>query len=93
MLSFVLFLFVLVSNNLFLTTSPILPYLREESSSSFDVVMLLLRDANEKRRRDQKQLLSALLRETRRVMLVKKDPLAKAANVHTTLKSPKNTQL
>ena len=47
--------------------------------------MLLLRDANEKRRRDQKQLLSALLRETRRVMLVKKDPLlAKAlANMHT----------
>jgi len=85
MLSFLLFLFVLVSDNLFLATSPILPYLREESSS-FDVVMVLLR--NDEKRRDQKQLLlSALLRETtRRVMLVKKDPLlAKAlANMHTT---------
>ena len=86
MLSFVLFLFVLVSNNLFLAKSPILPYLREESSS-FDVVMVLLR--NDEKRRDQKQLLlSALLRfETRRViMLVKIDPLlAKAlANMHTT---------
>ena len=86
MLSFVLFLFVFVSNNLFLATSPILPYLREESSS-FDVVMVLLR--NDEKRRDQKQLLlsAPLLRETRRVMmLVKIDPLlAKAlANMHTT---------
>ena len=88
MLSFVLFLFVLVSNNLFLATFPILPYLREESSS-FDVVMVLLR--NDEKRRDQKQLLlSALLlrfETTRRVMmLVKIDPLlAKAlANMHTT---------
>jgi hypothetical protein len=48
--------------------------------------MVLLR--NDEKRRDQKQLLlSALLRETRRVMmLVKIDPLlAKAlANMHTT---------
>ena len=87
MLSFLLFLFVLVSNNLFLATSPILPYLREESSS-FDVVMVLLR--NDEKRRDQKQLLlsALLLRETTRrvMMLVKIDPLlAKAlANMHTT---------
>ena len=89
MLSFLLFLLflLLLSNNLFLATSPILPYLREESSS-FDVFMVLLR--NDEKRRDQKQLLlsAPLLRfETRRVMmLVKIDPLlAKAlANRHTT---------
>ena len=84
MLSFLLFLFVLVSNNLFLATSPILPYLREESSS-FDVVMVLLR--NDEKRRDQKQLLlSALLRETTRrvMMLVKIDPLLAKALANAT---------